>query len=105
MYFLKISAEKYACLPYNFKIRLKPGGWGGDAHHFLVHVSEIAGGVEADSAPLLLLEVNVRLPLVQPDSHSVQLLLQKVLWGRTFLLTGQFHVNSYRVGTVPKIKV
>ena len=46
-----------------------------ETNHFLVNMSKVAGGVEADAAAFFLLEVNIRLPLVQPDTDSFQLSL------------------------------
>jgi len=40
---------------------------------------EVAGGVEAHTPALLLLEVDVGLPLIQPDANRVQLSLQQIL--------------------------
>ena len=42
-------------------------------------MGEVTGGIEADTSALLLLEVNVRFPLIQSDSNRLQLSLQKIL--------------------------
>ena len=47
-------------------------------HQLLVHPGEGHGRVKADAAGLLLLEVNVRGPLVQPDSYALQFFFQEV---------------------------